>query len=58
MPKQGHLSVTIKVYLWDQFEAYYNAHKKELRDKGVKSPTGLITYCLEHYDFEKLFQES
>lgn len=59
MPKQGHISVTIKVYLWEQMNAYFKAHKTELRNKGIKSTTALVTYCLEHYSslIEKIFEE-
>jgi hypothetical protein len=58
MPKEGHMSVTLKIYVWDQMDSYFNKHKKELRAKGIKSTSGLISYCLEHYPFEKLFQAS
>jgi hypothetical protein len=37
-------------------ESYFNENKAQLRKIGIKSPSGLIAYCLEHYPFETLIR--
>jgi len=44
MPKEGHSTVTIETYRWDEVKEYYEAHKKELRKRGIKSPSALFSY--------------
>jgi len=47
MPAEGQKSVTIPTYVWEKAVAHFNKNKKELRKKGIKSPTKLITVWVE-----------
>jgi hypothetical protein len=48
MPKEGHISVTISRYVWDEAERCFENHKVELRKKGIKSTSALCRFCIEH----------
>jgi len=47
MPQEGQESVTIPSYIWEKAQAYFNKHKKELRKKGIKSTTKMISVWIE-----------
>lgn len=53
MPVEGQTSVTISTYVWEKAVKYFKAHKNELRKKGIKSPTKLVSVWIE----EKSSQE-
>jgi hypothetical protein len=44
MPKEGHTTVTVETYRWDEVKEYFEAHKKQLRKKGIKSASALFSY--------------
>jgi hypothetical protein len=52
MPKEGHKSVTLPAYRLEQVEKYFDDHKAELRKKGVKSASALVSFWLS----EKLIE--
>lgn len=47
MPQEGQTTVTIAVYFWEKAKRYFKEHEKELRKKGIKSLTRLITVWIE-----------
>jgi len=47
MPQEGQESVTIPTYVWEKAVNYYNKHEKQLRKKGIKSPTKMISVWIE-----------
>jgi len=53
MPGEGQESVTIPTYVWEKAKRHFLEHKKQLRKKGIKSPTKLISVWIE----EKCAQE-
>jgi len=53
MPQEGQDSVTIPTYVWEKAQTYFKKHKTELRKKGIKSTTKLISVWIE----EKCAQE-
>lgn len=53
MPQEGQRSVTIPEYVWEKADNYFNEHEKELRKKGIKSTSKLISVWIE----EKCAQE-
>ncbi len=52
MPKEGHKSVTIPAFRWEQMQKYYKEHKAELRNRGIKSASALVNFWLS----EKLIE--
>jgi hypothetical protein len=50
MPKEGFKSVTIKAYVLDRAERYFEDHKAEFRKKGIKSSSALCSFCIEHVE--------
>jgi len=53
MPQEGQESVTIPTYIWEKAKNYFEKHEKQLRGKGIKSTTKLISVWIE----EKCAQE-
>ena len=53
MPQEGQESVTIPTYVWQMAEEHFKKHEKELRKKGVKSTTALISYWIERDSVER-----
>ena len=53
MPQEGQESVTIARYVWEKAVKHFNEHEEELRKKGIKSPSKLISVWIE----EKCAQE-
>jgi len=53
MPQEGQESVTIPTYVWEKAKQYFDRHEKELRKKGIKSPSKLVMVWIE----EKCAQE-
>ena len=47
MPAEGQTTVTISTYVWEKAVSYFKEHEKELRSKGIKSPTKLISVWIE-----------
>jgi len=47
MPQEGQESVTIPTYIWEKAKRHFKKHKKELREKGIKSTTKLISVWIE-----------
>jgi hypothetical protein len=47
MPQEGQKTVTLSSYIWEKAQKYFEAHKKELRKKGIKSTSKLIGYWIE-----------
>lgn len=57
MPKQGHKSVTIAIFRLERIEEYFDQHRKELRDKGIKSASSLISMWIDEKYFEASHQQ-
>ena len=47
MPREGQESVTISTYVWDKAKKYFAEHKAELRKKGIRSPSKLVSVWIE-----------
>ena len=47
MGQQGQASVTISTYVWEKAKKYFKKHEKELRKKGIKSTSKLISVWIE-----------
>jgi len=47
MPQEGQESVTIPSYIWEKAKTYFKKHKGELRKKGIKSTTKMISIWIE-----------
>lgn len=52
MPREGHKSVTLPAYRVEQVQKYFDEHKAELRKRGVKSASALVSFWLS----EKLIE--
>jgi hypothetical protein len=46
LPKEGFVSVTMPQYRWEQVDKYFEDHKAELRKRGIKSTSALISFWL------------
>lgn len=46
MPESGYTTVSIPKYIWESIKSYYQEHKKELRDRGINSPSKLLIIWL------------
>jgi hypothetical protein len=47
LPKTGQRSVSIPEYVWQYVEKYFKEHEAELREKGIKSTTKLISVWIQ-----------
>jgi len=47
MPGVGQKSVTIPDYVYRYAQQYFESHKEELRKKGIKSVTKLISIWIQ-----------
>jgi hypothetical protein len=52
LPKEGHVSVSLPVFRFEQVQKYFNENKAALRKRGIKSPSALISFWLS----EKLIE--
>jgi len=53
-PKSGQASVSIPQYVWDYAEDYFKKHEYELKEKGIKSVTRLITVWIQEAALKEL----
>ena len=47
MPQEGQDTVTIATYAWEKAKRYYEQHRKELKKKGIHSPSKLVQIWIE-----------
>ena len=49
MPREGQTSVTIATYSWEETKKYFATHKKELKKKGIHSPSRLVQMWVDEH---------
>ena len=53
MPGEGQKTVTIPKFVWEKAVKYFEDHKQELREKGIKSATRLVTLWIEEHIYSE-----
>jgi len=52
MPQPGQRSISIPEYTWERAKRYFEEHKAELRKRGIKSVSKLISVWVDEAALE------